>query len=143
MSNFWKDKLRTLRERIVGPPQAAGPSQAGGSTRRGTPKQLIAINLGIDFGTSFTKVCFRDVGREQSGIITFGRRSLNSALVPSVVSFDRRGKLNLGEARQKSAGHTTVRYLKMRLAGVPINDGSSPHLTSWGDADALHRALAS
>ena len=33
--------------------------------------EALALNLGIDFGTSFTKVCFRDVARDRSEIVTF------------------------------------------------------------------------
>jgi hypothetical protein len=175
MSYSWKDRLRSLKQRIFGRRQPPTPTRveeiqtvsrptleegvqqetpprsfleeaprerASSQAAVEAPKQQIAINLGIDFGTSFTKACFRDVGREHSGIITFRGRSLQSALVPSVVYFDRDGKL-YREPRFRSDGCTPVRYLKMRLAGVPIEDGSSQALASYGDIDELSRALSS
>lgn len=39
------------------------------------------VNLGIDFGTSYTKVCYRDVVSEQSGILTFGDEPYLSSIV--------------------------------------------------------------
>ena len=76
-------------------------------------------------------------------MIAFGGPSLETALVPSVVTFDPKGKLYLGEPRKDSDGHTPVRYLKMRLAGVPIEDGSSQALASHGDPDKVSCALSS
>ena len=55
----------------------------------------LLINLGIDFGTMFTKVCFRDLGMEESQIITFGGNATDDAMVPSVVRIEADGKLSL------------------------------------------------
>jgi len=33
----------------------------------------ISLNLGIDFGTQYTKVCFRDVDREKSYVVIPGK----------------------------------------------------------------------
>lgn len=78
----------------------------------------VIINIGVDFGTSFTKVGYQDVGAEESGIVTF---DTTEAMIPSIVSMDRSGRLSLGEAGTGNDG-THVRYLKMRLAGLPAGD---------------------
>ena len=47
------------------------------STDRSAPAQIrrpgsiARVNLGIDFGTSFTKVCYPDIGTSRSGVIDF------------------------------------------------------------------------
>ena len=82
----------------------------------------LAVNLGIDFGTSFTKVCFRDLGIEETGIVTFDARAVDGAMVPSIVAIDQSGRLTLAVAGTQDSKWTIVRYLKMRLADVPIPD---------------------
>ncbi|MBM6395278.1 hypothetical protein JQC79_05845 [Ochrobactrum anthropi] len=79
----------------------------------------VAINLGIDFGTSFTKVCYRDVGTEESGVVAVGTAD---ALLDSVVIVSRTGKLYLNDVAKSLKAPVRVPYLKMRLAGVPIGD---------------------
>ena len=78
-----------------------------------------AINLGIDFGTSFTKVCFRDAGTDDSGVVFFGE-SNRTSIIPSVVFIDPDGSLFLPHHREARASCCEVRYLKMGLAGLPI-----------------------
>jgi hypothetical protein len=48
----------------------------------------LALNLGIDFGTSYTKVAFRDLNAEQTGLVLLGGIGLMEAMVPSVVSIE-------------------------------------------------------
>lgn len=93
--------------------RALGPA----APPRPRKKATVSINLGIDFGTSFTKVCFRDVGTEESGLVTFGASRAESAMVPTIVTVADDGFLTLedGPARKKSVA---VRYLKMRVAGL-------------------------
>lgn len=83
------------------------------------PPRPIAINLGIDFGTSFTKVCYRDVGTEESGVVAVGSAD---PLVPSDVVISRSGKLYFSDAARSLKAPVRVPFLKMRLAGVPIAD---------------------
>lgn len=72
------------------------------------------INLGIDFGTMFTKVCFRDLGMEESHVITFGGSTTEDAMVPSVVRIEADGKLSLAWGSTQSEG-ILIRFLKMGL----------------------------
>ena len=102
----------------------------------------VAINLGIDFGTSFTKVCFRDVGTEQSGIAIIGRGVANNALVPTLLAVDADGKLHVADEASEDLKAIYVPYLKMRLAGEAIG---SPLPTVAGldlDDEQSIRALA-
>lgn len=80
----------------------------------------LAINLGIDFGTSFTKVCFRDLDTEETGIVTFGGRTAEEAMIASRIVVGRDGSLSLATQLASEPTSTIVRYLKMRLAGVPM-----------------------
>jgi hypothetical protein len=83
--------------------------------------RIVAINLGIDFGTSFTKVCYRDVGTEESGVVAIGQ-GLRKALLPTLVTVSQSGHLSLSEAGTCPAASVAVNYLKMRLAGTVIGD---------------------
>jgi hypothetical protein len=61
MPGDWNDRLRKLL--VLANAAREHPQE---ELRRPVNQRPIAINLGIDFGTSFTKVCFRDVGAEHS-----------------------------------------------------------------------------
>lgn len=105
------------------------------------PRSLrpVAINLGIDFGTSFTKVCYRDVGTEESGVVAVGTAD---ALLDSVVVVSRTGKLYLTDAAKSLKASIRVPYLKMRLAGVPIGDSLPPVRGIELSSEAATKALA-
>ncbi|MGO8249016.1 hypothetical protein [Rhizobium johnstonii] len=90
--------------------------------RRSAPKaRPLAINLGIDFGTSFTKVCFRDLGSEVSGTVAAGKGG-KEALVPSIVAIGSAGQLFFGDSVSGKKSTVIIPYLKMRLAGGPIGE---------------------
>ncbi|MER9876812.1 hypothetical protein [Mesorhizobium sp. M0195] len=92
----------------------------GQPSARSTGRDQVFLNLGIDFGTSFTKVCFRDVGTEDSFLVTFDAASAHDALLPSIVAVDKKGTLYTAD--QAPRGAVLVPYLKMRLAGSPIGE---------------------
>ena len=58
----------------------------------------INLNLGIDFGTKFTKVCVRDTDRDRSWVITFtnGSPKLDEALLPTKIGICSDGSLLAG-----------------------------------------------
>jgi predicted nucleic acid-binding Zn-ribbon protein len=93
--------------------------------------ELLALNLGIDFGTSFTKVCFRDIGRERSEVITFtdGQADLDEALLPTKIGIMADGTLLAGlttaewEALEQPV-QTSIVFIKMRLADLDISQES-------------------
>lgn len=84
----------------------------------------VSFNLGIDFGTRFTKVCYRDVASEKSGIITFGVEAGNwqKAMVPSVVRVHQDGQLKMAWSRDANRTapekFNNFDYLKLRLASL-------------------------
>lgn len=101
----------------------------------------IAINLGIDFGTSFTKVCFRDIGSEDSGVVAVGK-GFKEALVPSVVVIGANGKLYVDDEAGRLRQSVSVTYLKMRLAGETI-DGHLPEIAGLSlDSQDCVKALS-
>jgi hypothetical protein len=165
MAGDWRERLRSLRDRFTGksraepaaeaprrnPPADASkppPKRAGVTPPAGLPAgkrsaETVAINLGIDFGTSFTKVCFRDVGTEESSIIPFEKSALSGALIPTIVAVDGGGRLCLGDRVPSGTPVTKIPYLKMRLAGLPLGDG--PRAVDGVDLNsaAAARALSS
>lgn len=114
MAGSWQDFFRKLmtgskkpdHEQIESPPP-----------KRGT----VAINLGIDFGTSFTKVCFRDSGAEQSGVVHFESVVGQIPIIPSVICVRADGALRMAHHASLAPDEIEVRYLKMRLAGNAID----------------------
>lgn len=93
--------------------------------------ELLDINLGIDFGTSFTKICFRDIGRNHSEIVTFtdGQVNLDEALVPTKIAILADGTLRAGLTRAEWKAleqpiKTSIKYIKMRLADLDISQES-------------------
>jgi hypothetical protein len=95
--------------------------------------------LGIDFGTSFTKICFRDQAIDHSSLVNLDGGQ-EGALLPSVVHVDDAGTLHIG--RPASSSTKSVRYLKMRLAGVPLDGLLGDELRGADDADVC-KALSS
>lgn len=73
----------------------------------------VVVNLGIDFGTAFTKICYRDSALEESGVVTFGASVTSEAMIPAVVSVTEEGDLLIGETESPCE---RIEYLKMRLA---------------------------
>ncbi len=101
------------------------------------------INLGIDFGTAFTKVCFRDLGEEKSAIINFGA-NLEDATIPSVVCIDDEDRLFLSQhADIRQNGADTVPYLKMLLADLPLPVSLPHRILSESNYELKIEALSS
>src|SRR5689334_22755315 len=125
----WRDRLQEIKDRLFSNSAAgaaARPIIAPISSKPetvdrnpGQAARIVAINLGIDFGTSFTKVCYRDLGTEESGVAAIGDR-LETALLPSIVIVSADGHLSLDDGRVRQPESLAVTYLKMRLAGSPI-----------------------
>ena len=82
------------------------------------------LNLGIDFGTSFTKVCVRDTARENSWIVMFSdSHSLEDALLPTRIGICQDGSIlsSLTQSEwneQPASAYTVVDFIKMRLANL-------------------------
>lgn len=85
----------------------------------------LSINIGIDFGTSYTKVCVQADDTEKSEIVTFNNSSLEGAILLTKVGISRGGQLLAGVTekewdRQAEADFTEVEYIKMRLADLDL-----------------------
>ena len=88
---------------------------------------VLSLNLGIDFGTSFTKVCFRDVSTDRSEIVTFTDEDthLEEALLPTKIGILPDGTLITGLTASEwkpyeNQVQTTVEFIKMRLANFDL-----------------------
>lgn len=128
-------RIAKLRERLFKGQNISQPAE------QSTPSAFpLHLNLGIDFGTSFTKVCYRDAGSENSGIVAFGD-SIETSVVPSLVHVDAAGALSIPHD-----GNTEgERYLKMRLADTDMTSPSdNPRrvkaLSAWFLATVIHDA---
>ncbi|GAB4200544.1 MAG: hypothetical protein Fur006_52120 [Coleofasciculaceae cyanobacterium] len=93
--------------------------------------ELLYINIGIDFGTSFTKVCFRDIGQDRSEVVTFtdGQANLDETLVLTQIAILADGTLRAGLTKAEWAAieqqiKTPIKYIKMRLADLDITQES-------------------
>ncbi|MBE9064351.1 hypothetical protein [cf. Phormidesmis sp. LEGE 11477] len=88
------------------------------------------INLGIDFGTGYTKVCLRDLALEQAEVVTFApptdsRLDLDQTLMPTRLAILEDGTLLTGlTVAEWRACDRPIRqnidYIKMRLAAIDL-----------------------
>jgi hypothetical protein len=85
----------------------------------------ISLNIGIDFGTRYTKVCIRNTDTDKSEVVRLGRARTNvdKALILSQVGICDDGKLLGGITEDEWNGHKvksscalTIDFIKMRLA---------------------------
>lgn len=149
MADTWRDRLRALRDRLTradqeSPGSSVDESEGSVTQAREEPStalpsqdrapgrpRTVAINLGIDFGTSFTKVCFRDVGTEESGVVTFDAADADGALIPTVVAVGKDGHLEIADEISDDRDFVFIPYLKMRLAGSTFGESRA----TVGDVD--------
>lgn len=131
----WRDQLarrwaqinKSRRENRDGPTVA---KQANEGTSITSPKRRVTeINLGVDFGTSFTKVSYRILGRDIVGFVPFGASAPDgeSTMTPSLVWIDTVGHL-YSAFDKRPAEAVEIRYFKMHLAGRGIGDPYKPSL---------------
>ncbi len=105
------------------------PLRAEGPAPSRSDDAPINLHLGIDFGTRFTKVCFRDLGRDRSEIVTFSpliTADLAEALLPSRLEI-RDGMIHGGLTesewkRRGEDGTAAIEFLKIRLAHLDIKE---------------------
>ena len=78
-------------------------------------REKISLHLGIDFGTSFTKVCYRDLNSEESVFIHFDE--WENGFIPSLVYYTPSDdKIHFHKPSSNEV--IEVPYLKMMLAGM-------------------------
>ena len=131
-------KLRRLLARIRGTsyeePVKQGPSYDP-ELRSEDDRPPVYLNIGIDFGTSFTKVCYRDVARDLSKVVFFTKNCsrLEEAILPSsLYCFERQGfwEVEFLPVGNSSEGALPINYIKMRLAGLDHPESER----FWGEA---------
>lgn len=116
---------------------AMAPSIAEGSALAQGQRLLL---LGIDFGTAYTKVVWRDWGGVRVGVAPIGDGG--QSMAPSVVWVDGEGGLHLSDPGSARA----ERLLKMRLASGDPRDGDPEEiaaLSAFFVGSALRIGLAS
>ncbi|WP_204102598.1 MULTISPECIES: hypothetical protein [Spirulina sp. CCY15215] len=90
---------------------------------------MATLNLGIDFGTSFTKVCVRNIAQRKSRLVGFGnskKNTLDTALLLTKISIQKDGKLiaALTESewnQQSEKNAINIDFIKMRLANIDLS----------------------
>lgn len=99
----------------------------------------VSLNLGIDFGTQYTKVCVRDTDRDRSWVVIPGRPAarIEGSLIVSQVGIHPDGHLIAGltqpEWKQYLITHPDlliVDFIKMRLAHLDPDREASNWYTS-------------
>jgi HPt (histidine-containing phosphotransfer) domain-containing protein len=101
------------------------------------------INLGIDFGTGFTKVCFRDLSSDRAEIVTFSEpdeADLEQALLCTKVAILNDGTLLTGLTAAEWAENNqpiqkTIEFIKMRLAHLDLPEEAEWRLDQVAELD--------
>jgi hypothetical protein len=90
-------------------------------------RRRLEINLGVDFGTVFTKVCYRIVGRDIVGLVPFNIPAEDGepTTLPSKVWVDTGGRLFSPFDSPPQDSHE-IKFFKMHLAGRGIGASFRP-----------------
>ena len=89
--------------------------------------EAVQINLGIDFGTRFTKVCYRHLGTEESSFLQVDRNGHPRSFLPSVVNISDNEALTVNFNGDRPSSERLERYLKMRLVRPDGDTRESNH----------------
>ena len=108
----------------------------------------VQINLGIDFGTRFTKVCYRDVGAEESRFLQVDRNGHLHSILPSVVHISDKEDLYVNFNGDRPSSDRVERFLKMRLVRPDTDTRESEYsfhkvqaLSAYYIARVIHYAM--
>jgi len=101
----------------------------------------IEINIGIDFGTSFTKACYYILDKGERSIVHWKPiwQKESNPLLPSNVYLDNNDNISmflLGTNKTKN-----IKYFKMAVAGQPIGDKIYPNKITKIPAYQLYSAF--
>jgi len=83
------------------------------------------VVIGIDFGTSYTKVCVRGEDMERSEVVTFAGTTLNGSLLSTKVAIMLDGSLIAGLTesewdKSSQCAEVVIDFIKMRLANFDL-----------------------
>ncbi|MFW5995229.1 MAG: hypothetical protein ACOCRN_03880 [Spirochaetia bacterium] len=115
-----KRKRREEEEaRISQPEKKAAVSSKKKPPAKHSSKPLY-VSVGIDFGTTYTKVAWKDIATDAAGFVDFPTTDATTPFLDSQVRIDESGRcytpLDKGFAKARRA----ERFLKMRIAGSRI-----------------------
>ena len=79
---------------------------------------MFPVNIGIDFGTSFSKMCVRGPQSVGAAVCTFGDNLPSDALIPSKFWVDEDGNVSFPWISDGGAEDALVEYPKMALADL-------------------------
>jgi hypothetical protein len=135
------DELQSLIDELR--KQIAAISGTDRPTESGEDQLVpLYLNLGIDFGTSFTKICFRDDARNYSEVVTFTDEAVNlkDALLSSKIGILSDGRLLAGLTNTEWKIYrphlqTSIDFIKMRLAALDFSKVSDPTTNEWRPQD--------
>ena len=102
------------------------------------PKALY-VSLGIDFGTTYTKVAWKDIATDAAGFGDFPGKDKPTPFLTSEVRVDDSGRCYTPLDKGFSKARRSERFLKMRIAGsdIRVGDPQDSH-----DTEASVEALA-
>lgn len=113
------------------------------SQKPGLKNRRVEVNIGLDFGTRFTKIIYRDIGSEKSHVVYLPSLADSDGYIESIVSINTEGPVTVGAVRSELASVKKIDYLKMRLLGEQYSGlpPCLPVVESQGDKGL--RALSS
>jgi hypothetical protein len=79
---------------------------------------VFPINIGVDFGTSFSKICVRGPRSVGAAVCAFGNNLPSDALIPSKFWVDENGRVTLPRPGGDDPEGALVEYPKMALADL-------------------------
>lgn len=102
----------------------------------------IFIDIGIDFGTRYTKICFQNRDEKEPRIVTFdyGNPCLDQALMLSQIAILERGEILTGLTSKEWENSqwpikTKINFIKMHLAALDIPQSETAWLPSIKECD--------
>jgi hypothetical protein len=113
---------------------------------RSDSSDALSINFGIDFGTAYTKICYRNLNIEQSGIVDFSTGTEHDwpfAMIPSEILLGAKGEIVAGEPRVLGRHKKYVKAdaIKMRLADLDLHSSMEGFefdpINGYGDAKGI------
>lgn len=117
----WREEDKARLSHPSKTPATAGKSNAPTNP---APKPLY-VSLGIDFGTTYTKVAWKDIATDAAGFIDFPSKDEMGPFFNSEVRMDDSGRCYTRLDKGFGKARRAERFLKMRIAGSDIHVGDA------------------
>ena len=118
LENLFKKGRHSEHEQLKHAKQPENPKEElTDKTRQqvDTNKRVVEVNIGLDFGTRFTKVCYRDVLQNRSFVLGLKSLSDDCGYINSSLSLSHDGRVSMRNSDKGTDNACVVDYLKMRL----------------------------